>query len=179
MRAARALAPAPPCVASPPCSMAPAAGAGRPASPTLSMSSIARRVSTRLGADFRFQHDDHESPGAGAARRASSPTSTSSADDRRSTSIPRTGRRSARATCRRCSRGASIVVPWTVNAVNAGRFSVYVVVLGAGRPVAGPALDARVSERRTLDAGGVLPLALGLPALLGAALLGVRARRPR
>ena len=75
--------------------------------------------------------------------------------------------------------GASIVVPWTVKAVNAGRFAVYAVVLGDGRPVAGPALDARVSEQRTIDAGGVLPLAVGLPALLGIALLGVRARRPR
>ena len=75
--------------------------------------------------------------------------------------------------------GASIVVPWTVKAVNAGRFAVYVVVLGDGRPLAGPALDARVAERRTIDAGGVLPLAVGLPALLGLALLGVRMRRPR
>ena len=75
--------------------------------------------------------------------------------------------------------GASIEVPWTVKAVNSGRFAVYAVVLGAGRPLAGPALDARVAERRTLDAGGVLPLALGVPGLLGLALLGVRARRPR
>jgi hypothetical protein len=75
--------------------------------------------------------------------------------------------------------GASLEIPWTVKAVNAGRFYVYVVVQGDGRPLAGPALDARVSERRTLDAGGVLPLAVGLPALLGVALLGVRARRPR
>ena len=75
--------------------------------------------------------------------------------------------------------GASIVVPWTVKAVNAGRFAVYVVVVGGGRPLAGPALDARVVERRTIDAGGVLPLAVGLPGLLGLALLGVRARRPR
>ena len=75
--------------------------------------------------------------------------------------------------------GASLEIPWKVKAVNAGRFAVYVVVLGAGRPVAGPALDARVAERRTIDAGGVLPLAVGLPALLGLALLGVRARRPR
>jgi len=75
--------------------------------------------------------------------------------------------------------GASIDVPWTVTAVNSGRFAVYAVVLGAGRPLAGSALDTRVAERLSIDAGGVLPLAIGLPGLLGLALLGVRARRPR
>ena len=79
----------------------------------------------------------------------------------------------------RVAPGASLEIPWKVKAVNAGRFAVYVVVLGDGPPLAGPALDARVAERRTMDAGGVLPLAVGLPALLGVALLGVRARRPR
>ena len=67
----------------------------------------------------------------------------------------------------RVAPGASLEIPWNVKAVNAGRFAVYVVVLGDGPPLAGPALDARVAERRTMDAGGVLPLAVGLPALLG------------
>ena len=75
--------------------------------------------------------------------------------------------------------GASITVPWTVKAVNSGHLAAYVVVLGTGRPVAGPALDLRVAERRTIDAGGVLPLALGVPALLGLAMVSVRARRRR
>ena len=75
--------------------------------------------------------------------------------------------------------GGSIAVPWTVKAVNSGHLVVYVTVLGAGRPVAGPALDVRVAAHTTIDAGGALPLALGVPALLGLALIGVRVRRPR
>ena len=75
--------------------------------------------------------------------------------------------------------GGSIEVPWTVKAVNSGHLAVYVTVLGAGRPVIGPALDARVASRTTIDAGGALPLAVGVPALLGVAALGVRRRRPR
>jgi hypothetical protein len=75
--------------------------------------------------------------------------------------------------------GRSIVVPWTVKAVNSGHLAVYVTVLGAGRPVIGPQLDARIASRTTIDAGGALPLALGVPALLGLAAIGVRRRRPR
>jgi hypothetical protein len=75
--------------------------------------------------------------------------------------------------------GRSIEVPWTVKAVNAGHLAVYVTVLGAGGLETGPALDARVASRTTIDAGGALPLALGVPALLGVAAIGVRRRRPR
>jgi hypothetical protein len=52
-------------------------------------------------------------------------------------------------------------------------------VLGTGHPVTGPALDVRVATRTTIDAGGALPLALGVPTLLGFAAIGVRRRRPR
>jgi hypothetical protein len=75
--------------------------------------------------------------------------------------------------------GRSIEVPWRVKAVNSGHLAVYVTVLGAGRPVTGPALDVRVASRTTIDAGGALPLAVGVPALLGLAAIGVRRRRPR
>jgi len=75
--------------------------------------------------------------------------------------------------------GRSIEVPWTVKAVNSGHLAVYVTVLGAGPPDTGPALDARVASRTTIDAGGALPLAVGIPVLLGIAAIGVRRRRPR
>jgi hypothetical protein len=75
--------------------------------------------------------------------------------------------------------GARLTVPWKVKAVNDGRFDVYVVVLGAARPTAGPAVDVRVAARTSIDSGGVLPLAVGIPALLGVALVSLRARRPR
>jgi hypothetical protein len=75
--------------------------------------------------------------------------------------------------------GRSIEVPWTVKAVNSGHLAVYVTVLGAGRPATGPAVDVRVASRTTIDAGGALPLAVGVPALLGLAAIAVRRRRPR
>jgi hypothetical protein len=83
-------------------------------------------------------------------------------------------------------RGRSIEIPWKVTAVNGGRFAVYVVVVpsegpatSAGDLAVSPALEARVTERRTLNSGGVLPLSLGVPAALGLATLVVRARRRR
>jgi hypothetical protein len=82
--------------------------------------------------------------------------------------------------------GERTEVPWKVQSVNGGRFAVYVVVLpGAvqASPAAGPtvsqALDVRVTERKTINSGGVLPLAVGVPALLGFLTLGLRIRRDR
>jgi hypothetical protein len=145
------------------------------AAPELSMSRP--RVSTSIGADFRFSATI-SNPGAAPLEGLIAHLDVVSRDpgvyvDPEDWSSERTRYLPP------VAPGASIVLPWTVKAVNAGRFAVYVVVLGDGRPLAGPALDARVAERRTIDAGGVLPLAVGLPALLGLALLGVRTRRPR
>ena len=82
--------------------------------------------------------------------------------------------------------GARTEVPWKVQSVNGGRFAVYVAVLpGAGQasavdsPTVSPALAVRVTERNTINSGGVLPLALGVPALLGLMTLGLRVRRNR
>lgn len=85
-------------------------------------------------------------------------------------------------------RGRSARLHWSVKAVTGGSLAVYVVVLerrpdgsaapapvAAARPVA-----VHVTERRTLDSGGILPLALGVPALVGAiGIAGRRARRAR
>jgi hypothetical protein len=70
---------------------------------------------------------------------------------------------------------------WTVTAVNSGNITIYVAVLprhGSGQVAVSPALRVEIAKRRTLNSGGVLPLVLGFPALLGLAALGVRARRP-
>ena len=145
------------------------------AAPELSMSRA--RVSTRIGEDFRFTTAIGNRGGAPLDGLVAHLDVVS--HDRGVYVDPEDWSSERTRYLPTVAPGASLEIPWKVKAVNAGHFAVYVVVLGAGRPVAGPALEARVSEQRTVDAGGVLPLAVGLPALLGLALLGVRARRPR
>ena len=74
--------------------------------------------------------------------------------------------------------GGSTTTTWRMHAVNAGTFGVYVAVLDeSGRPRpprTGPTLHLRVAERKTLNSGGVLPLALGIPGLLGVGTLALR-----
>jgi hypothetical protein len=77
--------------------------------------------------------------------------------------------------------GRSRAITWRMRAVNAGRLGVYVAVLrgspAAGPPTTGPTIDLAVAQRETLDSGGILPLALGIPALLGLLTVGFRLRR--
>jgi len=79
--------------------------------------------------------------------------------------------------------GRSIDVNWRMQAVNAGSFGVYVAVLpqsgAAVPPTTGPTVRVSVAHRNTLNSGGILPLALGIPAVLCVLLLGLRARRRR
>jgi hypothetical protein len=74
-------------------------------------------------------------------------------------------------------------VSWPMNAVNSGTIGVYVAVLPrSGAPVpptTGPTLRVQIQDRKTLNSGGILPLALSVPALLGLMALGVRFRRAR
>jgi hypothetical protein len=77
--------------------------------------------------------------------------------------------------------GGSRTLRWRMTAVNAGTFGVYVTVLstqpGAAPASNTPTIDLRVSERRTLNAGGILPLSIAVPALLGVLALALRLRR--
>ena len=78
--------------------------------------------------------------------------------------------------------GGSITLTWPMQAVNAGKIGVYVAVLPrSGAPGAddGRAVRVPIVDRKTLNSGGILPLALGIPALLGLLALGVRVRRGR
>jgi hypothetical protein len=79
--------------------------------------------------------------------------------------------------------GGSTTLTWPVNAVNAGTIGIYVAVLlrsGAPtRPTTSPTLRLHINDRRTLNSGGVMPLALGLPAALGLLAFAVRASRRR
>ena len=80
--------------------------------------------------------------------------------------------------------GESTDVSWDVTAVTGGEAAIYVTVLPADSPATAreriavsPAMDVRVAEAKNLNTDGVLPLALGVPALLGLVTLGVRRRR--
>jgi hypothetical protein len=81
--------------------------------------------------------------------------------------------------------GESTEISWSVTAVTGGHAAVYVVVLprddpsNLRRPVSSPAIDVRIADTKDLNSGGVLPLALGVPALLGLATIAVRRRRSR
>jgi hypothetical protein len=83
------------------------------------------------------------------------------------------------------SPGESTSISWRVKAVTGGHAAIYVVALPGGDqatpvgPAVSPAMDVRIAETKDLNSGGVLPLALGVPALLGLATLGVRRRRRR
>jgi hypothetical protein len=80
--------------------------------------------------------------------------------------------------------GQSVEIPWSVKAVTGGRAAIYVTAVPGEAPATSserlavsPAMDVRIAERRTINTGGVLPLALGVPMLLGLASLAVRIRR--
>jgi hypothetical protein len=76
--------------------------------------------------------------------------------------------------------GGSLAIDWRLQAVNSGSIGVYVAVLPQSgvsiAPITGPTLRVSIAHRQTLNSGGILPLALGIPALLGA--LSLLARRP-
>ena len=76
----------------------------------------------------------------------------------------------------------SVHLTWRLHAVNAGRFVAY-VALTDGRPggtvTAGPACVVTVAKRQSLDAAGVLPTAIVVPAALLALLVFVGYRRRR
>ncbi|MGW6930942.1 hypothetical protein ACWGE0_12830 [Lentzea sp. NPDC054927] len=75
--------------------------------------------------------------------------------------------------------GQSTEVSWDVQAVNAGVFNVYAVVLpnGSTSLSVSPPIHVEVAGRRTLSAGGALPIALIVPILLGVAVYAVRRRQ--
>ena len=82
--------------------------------------------------------------------------------------------------------GRSAKLVWKVKAVNGGEFAVYVVALpgrsaaAAGRPLAvSPAVAVHATERRTLTAGGALPVVLIVPGVLALLTVGIRRRRRR
>ena len=72
---------------------------------------------------------------------------------------------------------------WKLQAVNPGSIGVYIAVLtrsGEPRPpITGPTVRVAIARRQTLNSGGILPLALGIPALLAALGVALRIGRRR
>jgi hypothetical protein len=79
--------------------------------------------------------------------------------------------------------GDSRTITWRVKAVNSGKFGVYVAVVprsGDPRPpLSAPLVAVAVAGRTTLNAGGILSVALAVPAILGVVTVGLRLRRRR
>jgi hypothetical protein len=77
----------------------------------------------------------------------------------------------------------STTISWKLDAVNAGTIGVYIAVLPRGaagsEPTTGPLVRVRIASRRTLNAGGILPLALGVPAFLFVVAVSIRRTRGR
>ena len=77
--------------------------------------------------------------------------------------------------------GGSLTLAWRLQTVNAGSIGVYVAVLpqsGAAKPpTTGPTIRVSIAQRQTLNSGGILPLVLGIPALLIVLSLAIRERR--
>jgi hypothetical protein len=79
--------------------------------------------------------------------------------------------------------GGSQTLSWRLKAVNSGKFAVYVAVFhrtgDARPPTTSPLVAVAVAGRTTLNAGGILSVALGVPALLGVLTIGLGLRRRR
>jgi len=77
--------------------------------------------------------------------------------------------------------GGSVTARWEMQAVNDGVFAIYVAVLSDDAapvpPVTAPAIRLDVTERRTLNPEGMVPVALGVPLLVGLLAVFVRLRR--
>jgi hypothetical protein len=83
-------------------------------------------------------------------------------------------------------RGESRKLSWDIQAVNAGHFAAYVVVVPFGSKVMGnemlmisPLVNVAVASRPTLTAGGALPVVVVVPLLLGLAAAGLFFRAHR
>lgn len=81
------------------------------------------------------------------------------------------------------SAGSSRTISWKVHAINTGKIALYVAVIQqaglSARPATGRTVQLDVAGRRTLNAGGILPLALGIPAVLGLMTGGIQVARRR
>jgi hypothetical protein len=80
------------------------------------------------------------------------------------------------------ARGSRLI-DWKVKAVNSGDIGIYVAVLPQSGepapPATSPTIHVSIAQRRTLNSGGILPLAAGIPAALAALAVWARFGRKR
>jgi hypothetical protein len=73
--------------------------------------------------------------------------------------------------------GQDVTLTWDLQAVNAGSFHVYVVLLpNSGRLVPSRSTRVDVGQKRSLNAGGVLPVAIAVPLIIGIGAAAIRYR---
>ena len=75
-----------------------------------------------------------------------------------------------------------VTTSWTVQAVNSGRFKIFVVVTsaaGGDEVVSSPALRVTIADQRRLNPSGILPVVLVVPATVALGLAWSRRRRRR
>ncbi len=78
--------------------------------------------------------------------------------------------------------GATTRLTWNVQAVNSGRFVVFVVVTsasGSDEVVTSPALRVTIADQRRLNPTGILPVVLAVPIVIAVALVWSWRRRRR
>jgi hypothetical protein len=79
--------------------------------------------------------------------------------------------------------GESTRVTWNIHAVNDGSFAAYITVLPQAvadePPTTGRVVEFDVKKKTTLNSGGILPLALGIPGALALLAAGMRYSRRR
>jgi len=69
--------------------------------------------------------------------------------------------------------GATTSVAWTIQPISGGTFALYAVaiIVGADSLAASNVVEFTVADQRSLNPGGILPVALGVPAAVGLLLL--------
>lgn len=69
--------------------------------------------------------------------------------------------------------GATGTVDWTIRPISPGTFSVYAVAISSDTTdlTASGILTVDVADQRSLNPGGILPVAIGMPVLVGALLI--------
>ena len=75
--------------------------------------------------------------------------------------------------------GQALPLDWKIHFVKPGHYALTVVALVAGRemPAVSPVVYFRVEPKNSLDPGHILPVALGMPVVLGLLLLLLNYRR--